>query len=193
MARNTKPHPKTDGLPLKKRKFLAAYSVCGNVSRAAQVAEIDRDCHYIWRAKDPQYALDFKKAHATAADALEAEGRRRAEQGVCRMKFHNGKQILIPHPDGLMIPDPEGRMVKDSKGAKVPLMVPLMVPYMEHEYSDVLLIFLLKALRPKKFRDNVKTEHGGSIDLKLTGEDTPLPTPQEALKRLTELAKKLPK
>ena len=31
------------------------------------------------------------------------------------------------------------------------------------EYSDTLLIFLLKGTRPKKFRDNMKVEHAGKI------------------------------
>ena len=33
------------------------------------------------------------------------------------------------------------------------------------EYSDTLLIFLLKAALPEKYRDNVKTEHTGSAEL----------------------------
>lgn len=32
--------------------------------------------------------------------------------------------------------------------------------------SDTLLIFLLKAHRPKKYRENVKHEHGGSIGVR---------------------------
>jgi hypothetical protein len=35
------------------------------------------------------------------------------------------------------------------------------------EYSDTLLIFLLKGVRPAKYRDNVKVEHGGTIETKL--------------------------
>jgi hypothetical protein len=40
------------------------------------------------------------------------------------------------------------------------------------EYSDTLLIFLLKAHKPKKYRDNATIEHtgagGGPIDVKIT-------------------------
>ena len=32
--------------------------------------------------------------------------------------------------------------------------------------SDVLLIFLLKSRRPTTYRDNVKVEHGGQIEIK---------------------------
>jgi hypothetical protein len=31
------------------------------------------------------------------------------------------------------------------------------------KYSDTLLIFMLKARRPEKYRDNVKVEHSGSV------------------------------
>lgn len=33
------------------------------------------------------------------------------------------------------------------------------------EYSDTLAIFLLKARRPDKYRDNVKVDHGGKLDV----------------------------
>ena len=35
----------------------------------------------------------------------------------------------------------------------------------ESVYSDTLLIFLLKAHRPAKFRDNVKVEHSGGMEV----------------------------
>ena len=35
----------------------------------------------------------------------------------------------------------------------------------ERVYSDTLLIFLLKAHRPAKFRDNVKVEHSGGMEV----------------------------
>lgn len=36
------------------------------------------------------------------------------------------------------------------------------------EYSDTLLIFMLKARNPDKYRDNVKVSHAGQIDHKVT-------------------------
>lgn len=36
------------------------------------------------------------------------------------------------------------------------------------EYSDTLLIFTLKALRPDKYRENAKIEHSGGIDLQVS-------------------------
>lgn len=37
------------------------------------------------------------------------------------------------------------------------------------EYSDTLIIFLLKAHRPKKYRDNFKHEHSGQVNVGLPG------------------------
>jgi hypothetical protein len=33
------------------------------------------------------------------------------------------------------------------------------------DYSDTLLIFMLKGRRPQKFRDNTHVEHGGGLTL----------------------------
>lgn len=38
----------------------------------------------------------------------------------------------------------------------------------EHEYSDTLLIFMLKARAPEKYRENLKVDHSGSADVTIT-------------------------
>lgn len=58
---------------------------------------------------------------------MEEELHRRAVIGVKRKKFFQGQAIIDPETDE---------------------------PYYEREYSDTLLIFRLKALRPEKYRDN---------------------------------------
>jgi hypothetical protein len=125
----------------KKRSFLAAYAVCGNLSEAARASRVTRQAHYDWLEHDPSYAKAFVGASEEAADALEAEARRRAEAGVRRLKFHQGQLITIPNPDF----DPAKPEGSDN---------PKHVPYIEHEYSDTLLIFLLKGARPAKYREN---------------------------------------
>lgn len=42
------------------------------------------------------------------------------------------------------------------------------------DYSDSLLIFLLKATRPGKFRESVDINHSGMVGTKLYGKDTPI-------------------
>lgn len=131
----------------KKRAFLAAYAQCGNITHAAEIVGIDRDNHYIWM-KNATYAEVFKAAGEQAADALEKEARRRAIEGVERLKFgRNGKPL------------------RDPATKK---------PYVEREFSDTLLIFLLKGIRPEKYRENVHQEltgpNGGPVVVRLEGE-----------------------
>lgn len=112
---------------LKKRAFLAAFAELGSVTHTARAAGIRRETHYKWLHSDPEYARAFREeATPRAADTLEAEAVRRAMQGVKRFKFYQGKPIL----------DPETKR-----------------PYYEHDYSDVLLIFLLKGLKPERYGD----------------------------------------
>jgi hypothetical protein len=114
--------------------FLAAYAQCGNISRAAKAAGTDRQRHYEW-LENEEYAKAFDLAHDEAADMLEAEARRRAVEGTVRKKFQK---------NGTPITDP-------ATGQQ----------YFELEYSDNLLITLLKATRPDKFKDRVANEHTG--------------------------------
>ncbi|MCH8830439.1 MAG: hypothetical protein IID45_12760, partial [Planctomycetes bacterium] len=85
-----------------------------------------------------------------AGPGSEAEARRRAIDGVVKLKFHNGQLIKIP-----LVQD--GKPVCDEAGAVV------MVPYTEHAYSDVLLIFLMKGAQPEKYRE--RFDHRGNIDV----------------------------
>jgi hypothetical protein len=112
----------------KKAAFLAAYATCGVISRAATASGINRHCHCRWIEEDPEYARAFADAHEEAIDVLEGEARRRAFEGLVRYKFHQGKPILDP---------------KTGE------------PYYELEYSDTLLIFLLKGARPEKYRERM--------------------------------------
>jgi len=107
----------------KKRAFLAAYSECGNISTAAKLAEISRQAHYEWMQSDPDYPALFKAADQTAAEALEAEARRRAVQGTAKPVFYKGEECGTVQ-----------------------------------EYSDTLLIFLLKGAMPGKYKDNFSVD-----------------------------------
>lgn len=113
--------------------FLAAYRECGTVRHAAEAAKVARSQHYEWMA-DRDYASAFEDAQQEAADALEREAVRRASEGLRRYKFDKG--VPIKHPE-------TGE------------------PYFEHEYSDSLLIFLLKGAKPEKYRERV--EHSGEV------------------------------
>jgi hypothetical protein len=130
----------------KKVAFLSAFRKTGNVGHAAEVAEICRKTHFNWRHDDPDYAAAFKLAQEDAADSLEKEARRRAEEGVRKLVTYKGELVRVPA-------DP----TKPFDATSNPL-----VPLVEHEYSDTLAIFLLKALRPAKFRETHRHEHTGA-------------------------------
>lgn len=103
----------------KQAAFLGAYAICGNITKAAEIAKVHPDtprCH--WK-DEPGFVAAMEKATEEAADRLESEARRRAEEGVDEPVFYKGEVC--------------GTVRK---------------------YSDTLLIFLLKGVRPGKFREN---------------------------------------
>ncbi|HEX5269601.1 MAG TPA: hypothetical protein VFW33_03890 [Gemmataceae bacterium] len=131
------------------RKFLAELRRSGNHSAAARAAKIDRTVPYKARQDDPDFAAAYADAMDEACDGLELEARRRACDGVDEPTIYQGELC------GTWV-DPDGNVVtKDTPGAR---LVPLTVK----KYSDQLLLALLKAHRPEKFKDNVKLEHTGT-------------------------------
>lgn len=134
--------------------FLVALSTTGNVRAACEATRIDRKTAYNRRDADEDFAAAWADALDEAADLLELEARRRAYEGVRRLKFDRGTLITVPATDvdGNPVLDPETKQ-------------PVMVPYVEHEYSDTLIIFLLKGARPEKYRERTDVRHSGKIDV----------------------------
>jgi hypothetical protein len=56
---------------VKKRAFLAAFSRCGSLSKAAKRARVDRRSHYNWLKDDPWYVQAFRQAVIEAGDSLQ--------------------------------------------------------------------------------------------------------------------------
>lgn len=106
----------------KKRAFLAAYSECGTITRAAEIAGIERKTHYDWLKADAVYAKACDAAYEQAAERLEEEARRRAVEGVQKPVFYKGEKCGVVQ-----------------------------------EYSDTLLIFLLKGAKPDKYAERTHT------------------------------------
>jgi hypothetical protein len=131
------------------RAFLAALGERGNVRLAceSESVQIDRSTAYRLRESDPTFAVAWDAALEQAADLLEEEARRRAHDGLLRIKFERGRPIMVP------VVSTDGLVVKDKDGN------PEMIPYVEREYSDTLMIFLLKGIRPEKYRERNETKH----------------------------------
>ena len=149
----------------KRVAFLAAYAETGNISLACLAAGVSRSQHYRW-IEDEDYKAEFSNAQMMAAELLEAEARRRAQAGLYRMKFHAGQPIMVPDPSGdweCEIGHRGPRGDRSEVGWECPQCETrqhqVMVPYTEHEYSDTLLIFLLKGALPEKYRERIETKH----------------------------------
>lgn len=109
-----------------KQRFLALLRDTGNPSVAARGIGFSPSTLKRHREQDEAFAADWQEAVDEAADALEAEARRRAVSGVLREKCIGGGK--------------DGKFIE------------------ELEYSDSLLLALLKANKPQKFADRSKTE-----------------------------------
>jgi hypothetical protein len=131
------------------RKFLDAFRLTGNHAAACRAAGIDRATPYRARASDPAFAAAYQDALDDATDGLELEAIRRGRDGVDEPVIYQGQLC------GVWVGANGDVVARDTPGAR---LVPLTVK----KYSDALLLALLKARRPEKFRDNVKMEHAGS-------------------------------
>lgn len=72
--------------------FLETLRATGNVTGAAAAAGVSRTCAYEHRAADEAFAAAWKEAEEIATDALEAEARRRAIEGVEEPVYYLGKE-----------------------------------------------------------------------------------------------------
>ncbi|HUC16966.1 MAG TPA: hypothetical protein VMA37_04670 [Acetobacteraceae bacterium] len=105
-------------------RFLKVLAATGNVTLAAVASELPRGSLYHWRERDRNFAAAWAEAIEAATDALEAEARRRAIEGV--------ETTIVQG----------GRLVRDDEGN--PLTI--------RRYSDSLLALLLRAHRPEKYQ-----------------------------------------
>lgn len=137
----------------KQHAFLAAYARSGNVTAACEASDTGRRSHYDWLA-EPEYKAAFETAREEAIERLEAEARRRAEIGHAEPVIWHGELMFAPARD-----KQTGEVLRNDDGAILMTDEPLTI----RKPSDVLLMFLLKSLRPDKYRDNVKLEHSGDL------------------------------
>jgi len=111
--------------------FLKALAETGVVSTAVAIAGTSRTRVYELRKRDTAFADAWDEAEEKAADALEAEAWRRGVAGVQEPVVSGGK------------------VVRDDDGHPIAI----------RRYSDNLLLALLKARRPEKFREQRLVEH----------------------------------
>jgi hypothetical protein len=120
----------------KQHRFTKAYAACASIKAAARAAGIRHGVHYEWMRTNALYRQSFEAVQEEAAQALEDEAVRRAHEGVRRLVLHAGRPVRHNHR-----------------------------PLYETEYSDSLLILLLKRFRPNLYRERTIVEHSGAIEI----------------------------
>jgi hypothetical protein len=115
----------------RQERFLKALAETGIVSAAVEIAGTSRTRVYDLRKRDAGFAAGWEEAEERAADALETEAWRRAVVGV--------QEPLVSG----------GKVMRDDEGQ--PLAI--------RRYSDTLMLALLKARRPERFKDRAVVEH----------------------------------
>ena len=109
----------------KKALFIEAFRKAGTIWGAARAVGISRGSVYDWKENDPEFAQAFQEADEEITELLETTAIQRAVEGVSQPVVY------------------KGRVVRDKDGQPVEA---------RREHSDALLMFLLKARRPEKYR-----------------------------------------
>ncbi len=123
--------------------FIAEFAKRASVRAACARANISRKNAYEARKQDPEFAARWKVARAEAIDKLEEEAWRRAHDGVDEPVF--------------------GSLGYRKGSGEIGTI---------RKYSDKLLLALLQAHKPSRYRQTVRNEHtgpnGGPIPVKTT-------------------------
>jgi hypothetical protein len=119
------------------RQFLAAYAELGAIQGAAAKAGINRQDHYNWLAKDPSYEARFREAEEAVADSLEQAAIQRAREGA---------EEYIPNPHTGIVYGKDGKPIKQRR------------------FNEQLTIALLRAHRPRKYREEQRIELSGKVE-----------------------------
>jgi hypothetical protein len=153
---NAKYRPLTPEQRAKKQeRFLKAYRETANIKHACKVAGISRQTYLNWKATDEVFKAQLPDADEEANDTLELAAYDRAVKGVPSFVVSQGRMVYEETP---VFDEETGEQKLDKKGRRVFL---LGKPLIERKYSDALLITLLKARMPEKYKDRTTQEHTG--------------------------------
>jgi hypothetical protein len=153
----------------KRGAMLAAYAECGSIRDAAAAAGIGRRQHYDWMKTDPAYFERFQEAKTHAAQTLEDDAVEWARRGVFEPNVFQGR-FVYPQEEYVETPavigprgairEPEKRAWRDVPGAP---------PFGTWRRSEGIMLRLLAAFMPEKYRRNASVElsgpGGGAIEI----------------------------
>lgn len=142
--------------------FLKAFGCCGNIVKAASHSGVHAKTHYYWKRTSESYREAFAYAQETACEIWEAEAVRRAVDGVSTIETYRGEPIMVAlrNENGDVVTESkfneDGSPKLDASGAQVTGAV--LHPLTKKEYSDKLLIELLKHHNPARYNPALKIE-----------------------------------
>lgn len=135
-----------------KDRFLKALRETGIVRAACEATDTPRGTVYGWRNRDPAFKAAYAEAVRESTELIERTVFEAATVGVPEVIVHNGQISMIGFTeDGATCPPDSPKAVRWE-----PLTV--------RKFHPTLAMFLLKARKPKKYRENVKHEHTGPND-----------------------------
>lgn len=144
--------------------FLSAFMLCGDVLTAARKTGISAQRVFGWLRRNTDGFIErYQRAEEIAGAVLESEAFRRAVRGVPRHKFFKGELITV------WVDKRTGQTaaIDDQTGRGNPDQYELR-PYVEHEFSDTLLLKLLQARMPDKYKDRSAVEVAGDVFDRMT-------------------------
>lgn len=147
--------------------FLVHLQEMPNIARAARKANFSRQVAYNYRGLDPAFAASWDAALAESLERMEEIAHRRGFEGHAKPLVHQGQltyqrdyaaKEIDPENGQLRYVDPMNAPYKrDTDGQLIPLTVP--------EVSDTVLMFMLKAHLPDKYRERTDLNVSGTIDI----------------------------
>jgi hypothetical protein len=142
----------------KQQRFLKAYGEHGVVKYACKFAGISRQTYKNWRDNDKEFQAQLPDVKEDAHDTLEFAAYTQAVDGVDEPAISMGQVVYEYEPEL----DENGEQVYDNRGKPV-MKRGNMVTI--KKYSPQVLITLLKANMPEKYRERTQMELSGSIDV----------------------------
>jgi hypothetical protein len=117
----------------KRVAFLAAIGKGLSITEASGVSGLNRNTAGRLRKQDKEFAAAYDQAIAEGRHYLAAEATRRAVEGTEKPALHQGREVYT---------------LNRETGELQPLRL--------REYSDVLLMFLMKARDPMRYDDRIR-------------------------------------
>jgi len=156
-ASNAKYKPLTPEQRAKKQAtFLRALGKHGVVKVACKAAGISRQTYKNWRDTDAAFKEQLPDTYDERNDTLEYAAYTQAVEGVPSYVVSMGKVVC----EEKVLLDKEGKPVLDGKDR--PIMIPGK-PLIERKYAPSLLIVLLKANMPEKYKDRSEQMVHGTL------------------------------